>query len=158
MSNLVIARSAEIVVNIIKQIRYADLKEADLPAGIVCIGGASQLPGINDVLGSKSSLPVRRGSLPQYVMVHDMSVPGQELIEVASVLYVGAMMSNNECLEIVKNEELPADEVMEEQMVEKKKVKSQKPSRSSWFHKWLDKGRDSVSGIFSDTEDESEGF
>ncbi len=159
VSNLVIARAEEIVVNIIKQIRYAGLKDADIPAGIICIGGASQLHGINDLLASKSGLQVRRGSLPQYVMVHDMTVPGPELIEVASVLYAGAMMSDSECLEIVKVEELPEDPVEEEEKPEEKISEPKKPKGGfTWFTKFLNKSKESVSGMFSDTDDDQDVF
>ncbi len=49
MSNIIVARSEEIVVNILKQIQYAELKDSDLPGGIVVTGGASKLNGMLDL-------------------------------------------------------------------------------------------------------------
>ncbi len=69
VSNIIVARSEEIVVNILKQIQYAELKDSDLPGGIVVIGGASKLNGMLDLLSNKSSLNVRRGTLPQYIIL-----------------------------------------------------------------------------------------
>lgn len=74
MSNIIVARSEEIVVNILKQIQYAELKDSDLPGGIVVIGGASKLNGMLDLLSNKSSLNVRRGTLPQYIILEDTKI------------------------------------------------------------------------------------
>lgn len=107
VSNLVVARSEEIVANIVEQIRYANLKEADIAAGIVCIGGASRLRGILELLGNYSGLEVRRGALPNYITLPEGKAPGLEMIEVASVMYTGAINSSEPCLETPAREELP---------------------------------------------------
>lgn len=158
VSNLIVARAEEIVVNVLKQIRYADLKENDLPAGIVCTGGGSKLNGMIELVAEKSGLPVRRGSLPKYVIIDDRRVNGFELIEVASVLYAGAMMGDDECLSIIKNEPLPENEEnsSDEFVDEEPNEKDNTPKRPSWISRLLERGKDKVSGIFGDPEDDSD--
>lgn len=107
MSNIIVARSEEIVVNILKQIQYAELKDSDLPGGIVVTGGASKLNGMLDLLSNKSSLNVRRGTLPQYIILEDTKISSGEIIDVASVLYAGATGNEAECLERPAQERVP---------------------------------------------------
>ena len=61
INNLVVARSEEIVANIMEQIEYADLKETDLPGGIICIGGSARLQGM-----LRSSGAAERTSRPSW--------------------------------------------------------------------------------------------
>lgn len=107
VSNIVVARAEEIVANIIEQLTYAGLKESDLPGGIVCIGGASRLNGILELLARKTGLAVRRGQLPAYISVSDQRAPMVELLQAVSILYTGATNSTEECLVIPATEELP---------------------------------------------------
>lgn len=107
VSNIIVARSEEIVTNIIETVSYAELKESDLPGGIVCIGGGSKLNGFLELIANKSNLPVRRGQLPSYVRLEDMRTSSADSIQVASILYEGAMLNNAECLETPKKEGIP---------------------------------------------------
>lgn len=107
VNNLVVARSEEIVANIMEQIEYAGLKEADLPGGIICIGGGSKLQGMIDLIELQSGLPVRRGQLPQYVRLEADHAGNKNMIQVVSVLYAGATLSQQECLEIPERGEIP---------------------------------------------------
>lgn len=107
VSNLIVARSEEIVANIIEQLKYAGLKDSDLPAGLICIGGGSKLNGILDLLGRQTSLPVRRGQLPTYIHLEDTKSTLSEILQVSSVLYSGASESDGECLETPGARELP---------------------------------------------------
>lgn len=109
INNLVAARSEEIVANIVEQMEYAKLGEAKLPGGIVCIGGASRLPEMMELIRKQSGLPVRRGELPDYVKVSDTNAAKTENIEVVSVLYAGATLSDRECLEMPQSEEIPVN-------------------------------------------------
>lgn len=108
VSNLIVARAEEIVANILEQIDYAGMTEKDLPAGVICIGGASKLNGILDLISNISNLPVKRGSLPAYVAVDDPKAHGYDLLEVVSVLYASASLSDAPCLEEPKAAEVPA--------------------------------------------------
>lgn len=112
ISNMVVARSEEIVANIIEQLAYAGLKESDIQAGIVCIGGGFRLKGLRELLQIQSDLPVRRGTLPEYVKVDDPRGNGLELIEVASVLYAGATLSDKESLEMPERQAIPVNGVL----------------------------------------------
>ncbi|MDE5653735.1 MAG: cell division protein FtsA, partial [Muribaculaceae bacterium] len=109
VGNLVVARSEEIVANIVEQISYAGLKEKDLPGGIVCIGGGAKLNGMTDLISLRlGGLPVKLGRLPSYVHLEDVKGPSSEIVEVASVLYAGATLTSASCLETPAKEELPA--------------------------------------------------
>lgn len=107
VNNLVVARAEEIVANILEQIVYADMKETDLPGGIICIGGGSKLQGMLDLIELQSGLQVRRGQLPQYVHIEDGHAGNKNMIQVVSVLYAGATLSQQECLEMPKRSEIP---------------------------------------------------
>lgn len=107
VSNLIVARAEEVVSNVVEQISYAGLKDNDLPAGIICIGGGSKLNGMPDLLAKISNLPVRRGQFPSYIHIDDTNAPISDILEVTSVLYSGASASDAECLEIPGNDDLP---------------------------------------------------
>lgn len=153
ISNLVVARSEEIVANIVEQIEYAGLKDADLPGGIVCIGGGFRLKGILDLLEMQSGLSVRRGTLPDYVRIEDTRANGVELAEVVSVLYAGATLSDKECLYMPQRTAMPSNGVLpfepEEEEPEKQETKAPKPKKS-FFEKMGKK----IGSIFSTPDDE----
>lgn len=158
VSNLVVARSEEIVANIIEQINYAGLTEKDLQGGIVCIGGGSQLRGMLELLGNLSGLTVRRGQLPSYIRVEDSKSPSVEIIEVASVLFTGATNNNAECLIIPQREDLPVngsshpEELpVQEESHERKKEKKKKKGPSA-FDRWANR----VTTFFTGNDDDED--
>lgn len=162
VSNMVVARAEEIVANIIEQIAYADMKEKDIPGGIICIGGGSQLRGMLELLGEKSKLSVRRGQLPSYIRLEDNSkAPALEIIEVASVLYTGATNNNAECLVIPQRQDLPEngqphpdDTIIEEEDNRRKRKTDKKPKKKgpSILDKWSNK----LSSFFTGNEDDDD--
>lgn len=109
VNSLVVARSEEIVANIVEQIEYAGLHESKLPGGIICIGGASRLPEMVELLRIQSNMPVRRGELPKEVVINDHRAAKMEYIEVVSVMYAGATLSTRECLELPPRETVPVN-------------------------------------------------
>lgn len=134
INNLVVARSEELLANIFKQLEYADLKESDIPGGIICMGGGFKMRGLIELLQNQSDLPVRKASLPDYVRVEDSRVTNVELMEVASVLYTGATLSEIESLEIPEKQDLPKNGVFkdgvipfgnEDEEVNEKKIKEE---------------------------------
>lgn len=140
VSNIVIARSEEIITNIIKQIQYAELEDSDLPGGIVIIGGGSKLTGIIDLLAEKSGLNVVRGTIPPYIRVEETKVSTPEIIGVASILYAGASGNDTECLEIPRADELPINGEPNESDKDGRNSQSDredvnKPSKPSWIDK-----------------------
>lgn len=151
ISNLIVARSEEIVVNILRQIKYAELKDNDLPGGIICIGGGSKLNGMLELIANKSGLNVRRGALPDYIMIQDPKINPADIIEVASVLYAGAMVNMSPCMEIPKVHE-PKPEVVEEPVEEIPR----RTKRGGWLNKFRTALTGQVSNLFAGNEDDSD--
>lgn len=99
VNNYVHARAAEIVTNILAQIEYAGLKGADLPGGIVIVGGGARLRGFNELLAQQSKLKVRMGTTQASVRISDSGVNPGENIDVISILAAAAKMPPSECLD-----------------------------------------------------------
>lgn len=138
ISNLVVARSEEIVANIIAQIEYAGVKDSELQGGIVCIGGGFRLKGFIDLLKRESGLNVRLGMLPEYVRIEDPRANGVETAEVVSVLYAGATLSDKESLYTPEKAAVPVNGVLplddqEEEEESPKKPQVERSSKSGFF-------------------------
>ena len=121
ISNLVVARAEEIVANVIEQIKYAGLKEKDLPGGIVCVGKGSQLNGLLELLERQSGLNARLGHLPAFIQATEPRAKRPEAIQTAAILYQGALSGKEDCLELPVRETAPIyeepeddDDMMEE--------------------------------------------
>ncbi len=137
VSNLVVARSEEIVANVVEQLKYAGLKDNDLPAGLICIGGASQLNGMIELLKRSTDLPVRTGQLPSYIHLTDTKIPSFEVLQTASVLYSGANQTDDECLEMPGAQELPVTgEGNSDETRTDTPHKPQKPRKDGFMKKW----------------------
>lgn len=152
INNLIVARAEEIVANIIEQIEYAGLKETDLPGGIVCIGGGSRLNEMTDLINLQSGLPVRKAKLPPYVAIQDPGANKKDIIEVVSVMYAGATLSNRECLEIPVVEEVPVTGTTPtepDQEVEQERPRQKRRSIFDGLSRRL-------SNLFSGPDDDSE--
>lgn len=159
ISNLVVARSEEIVANIIEQLEYAGLKETNLQGGIVMIGGGSRLKGMRELLEQQSDLPVRRGTLPDYVKIEDAKAHGVEIAEIASVLYAGATLSDKESLAMPEKQALPVNGVLDfgsDDPEEPEKEKEKAPQAKSKFKIGMEKLGDRISKMFSSPDDDSE--
>ena len=100
ISNYVVARSEEIVANIVEQIRYAGLTESELHEGIILCGGGARLNGMMELIGKFSGLKVRMASLPSYVSMTDINGQSMESMQSAAIMYAGSRMSEEECLQI----------------------------------------------------------
>lgn len=112
--NLVVARAEEIVANVIQQIKYAGLTEKDLPGGIVCIGGGSQLNAMLDLLSNQSGMTARYGKLPDFIQPMEPKAKRKDVIETAALLFEGAKEPDSECLELPADESDPGYEGEEE--------------------------------------------
>lgn len=155
VNNMVVARAEEIVTNVIESIEYAGLKEKDLPAGIICIGGASMLNGMLELLQRKSSMSVRRGTLPGYITLSDTKAPVSDNLELISILYEGSEHNERECLEL-QRQELPVtgEPNKPERPAEPEPEKHHKQRRN--FFKGI---KDRVNDYFKNTgEDENDVF
>lgn len=153
ISNLVVARSEEIVANIIAQIEYAGIKDSDLPGGIICIGGGFRMKGLLELLEMESGISVRRGTLPEYVRIEDPRANGVEIAEVASVLYAGATLTSKESLYTPERSAMPTNGVLPldtEEEEEEKKSKTEPKPKNSFFEKMGKK----IGSLFSSNEDD----
>lgn len=153
ISNLVVARSEEIIANIIAQIEFAGIKESDLQGGIICIGGASRLKGIIELLHKESGINVRKGSLPDYVRIEDARANSVEIAEIASVLYAGATLTDKESLFTPERGPMPANGVLpfepEEEEEPHKKVE-EKVKKGGFFGKV----RETIGNMFGGAEED----
>lgn len=154
ISNLVVARSEEIVANIIAQIEYAGVKDADLQGGIICIGGGFRLKGMLELLEIQSGLNVRRGTLPEYVRIEDSRAGASELAELASILYAGATLSDKECLTMPEKAPIPVNGVLPLEEEEEPETKSNEPLIKKNFFEKVGKRLGSIFG--GGDEDESD--
>lgn len=164
VSTIVVSRAEELVANVVEQIAYAGLTEKDIPAGIICIGGGAQLSGMTELLGRQSGLPVRLGRLPAYIRIESSRIPTPSLIQVVSLMYAGADLSDEECLEEPKPQDLPqngdptlADDLPED-MGRRQEKRPQGPKKPSFFSKFksgisqifIPKGEDDSSDLFDE--------
>ena len=91
------ARAGEIIANIAKQVEYAGYKPADLPAGIVVVGGGAKLRDFITRLESDSKMKVRLGMPSQSVRIADGRIQPADSIDIISVLF-GALPEAEECM------------------------------------------------------------
>lgn len=155
VSNLIVARSEEIVANIIEQVKYAGMKDKDLPAGLICIGGGTRLNGMLELLGHQIDLPIRKGMLPNYIRVEDNKPTSAELLEVASVLYSGASDTDTECLEYPGAQELPVTgEGNDPEEGGNDNGDTERPTRPKTGSKLWNKFQKRISEIFSNPEED----
>lgn len=133
ISNIIVARCEEIVVNIIEQINYAGLKKDDIPGGIILIGGGSQLNNMAELIRSISNLQVRAGQLPASQITYSGRRPSVEAMEVISVLHAAATHSDAECLTMPKPENLPTYENVDDVTPETEPKEKKHQRKSSFF-------------------------
>lgn len=152
VSNLIVARSEEIVANIVEQPEYAQLKDHQLPSKIICIGGGSRLQNFKELLAQQSNLPVVSATLPPYIHMEDPKATGLELDGLVSILYVGATSRDINCLELPRKEELPVNELPESpEQPEEEPVRPAK-ERTGWMRGFKSR----LSKIFGDPTDTSD--
>ncbi len=99
ISNYVVARSEEIVANIVEQINYAKLTEKDIPEGIVLCGGGARLNGMMELIGKFTGLKVRMATLPSFIKMSDSNGQNMESLQMAAIMYAGAENCQDDCLQ-----------------------------------------------------------
>ena len=152
VNNLVVARAEEIVTNVIHQIFYAGLKEKDLPGGIICIGAASNLGGLIELIESQSSLSARMGHLPDSVVCVASKAKRIEAIQIVSILAAGAAIGTRECLDLPEIDPYGGDDDFPEENDTGYEI-PEHPKRGSGLISSL---RNKFSKIFAPPEDEQE--
>jgi len=98
VNNYVHARADEIVANILAQLDYANVRDTDLPGGIVIVGGGARLRGFNELLADQSKLKVRQGAPSASVRITDGTISRTDNVDVISVLVAAAELPAAECL------------------------------------------------------------
>lgn len=155
INSRVVARSEEIVANIMEQIRYAGFTGNDLPGGIIAIGGGFNLSGMLDLVSTQCNMSVRRGSLPSYVSIEDPKAPAFEIIEVASVLYAGATLTDKECLSRKEQEALPVNGD-DPDSGDLPPAPKPEPKKRGGFGEWLRKLKTAAANTWDDEGGDSE--
>lgn len=135
ISDLVVARSEEIVANIVEQVGYAGLTDKDIPEGIVLCGGGARLNGIMDLITKFSGLKVKMASLPSSVRITDPKGQGLECLQVAAIMYAGSENSDEECLEIPASPADQGDNDKGNSVNEEEPVISEKQNKPGFFNR-----------------------
>lgn len=156
ISNIVVARAEEIVANIVEQIRYAGLSENDIPEGIVICGGGSRLNGLMELLGRQSGLKVRMAHLPQYIRMEDSNAQSMECLQVAAIMYAGSEKTDDECLEMPVDNDIPINEGFSREKEEPAAVEEPRLPKKSKNNLFSVLGR-KMAGLFTPIDDEDEG-
>jgi cell division protein FtsA len=104
IDNYVQARAGEIIANALNQITVAGFKSADLPEGIIIVGGGSRLKNFNRLLENQSKMKVHYGDVDSAVKVLDGKRNISENVDVISLLRYAARTTTETCLEGVDPE------------------------------------------------------
>lgn len=154
VSNLVVARAEEIVANVIHQIFYSELKEKDLPAGIICVGGGSNLNGLLELIHQQSGLNVRTGHLPSVITSNEAKAKRLEAIEIDSIMYAAIPRMHRECL-VYPETELPESETykLENDDIETRPERPEQPTKVKGFFASLQK---KIGTMFAPPADEDD--
>ncbi len=130
INNYVVARSEEIVANIVEQIKYAGLTEKDIPEGIVLCGGGARLNGMMELIGKFTGLKVRMANLPHYIRMTDINGQSMESLQIAAIIYAASKTAEDDCLQIPappEPEEEPEEKIEKIEETRDKKTKPKKP-------------------------------
>ncbi len=86
INNYVRMRAGEIAANIAAQIGFAHMTPADLPSGIVLVGGGANLIGFVELLASETGMTVRRGTTPPSVRVFGSKLNPAQDLDIVSII------------------------------------------------------------------------
>jgi cell division protein FtsA len=98
ISNYINSRAGEIIANVIAQVEFAGFKVADLPAGMIIVGGGARLKGFSDMLASQSKMKVRTGMLPRNIRISDSSLAANDAVDVVSLVLSAVKAGANNCV------------------------------------------------------------
>lgn len=98
-SNYVIARSGEIVANIINAIKCAGFEASDLPSGLIFTGGGAKSADFSEYVQGVTKFKVRIATLPQNISVVDSRATGLEYLGIVSLIVAGGqrLQPNESC-------------------------------------------------------------
>ena len=98
INSFISSRAGEIVANVIANIEYAGLTPADLPSGIITVGGGARLRGLSDLIAAQSNMKVRMGTTPRNVRISDTSITSDDICDVVALIIAAADNHPVECL------------------------------------------------------------
>lgn len=98
LNSYISARAGEIIANVIANIEYAGLTPADLPSGIITVGGGARLKGLGDMIATQSNMKVRTGSTPRNIRISDTSISADDITDVVALLIAAAERNPVDCL------------------------------------------------------------
>lgn len=164
LNKVIQLRMDEIVLNVINQIKLSGYAK-DLEAGILTIGGASQLNGLNEYLEEKAQLPIKRAT-PKRVYINNSA---DLLNNPAYIQVLGLLLFANESCEYIEREPQPIQADTEPQVVpqkdetpivdsepqeKEKKSKKKKHGGKQGVFNFIERIQNFGGTMFSDDDDE----
>ncbi|NDV95795.1 cell division protein FtsA [Dysgonomonas sp. 521] len=161
LNKVIQLRQDEIILNIINQIKESGFGD-QLDAGIIIIGGASQMTGLEEYLSEKAQLPVKRG-VPKRVYINNAAELLQNPVYTQALSLLLFANENCEKKELPKPEPVyvaptpPAPEPKEEEEDEEeepkpKKGKKDKNKGQTSLFKFFEKVQNFGGTVFNDEE------
>lgn len=99
INNYILGRVGEIIANIMEQPVYANYKPEELPAGIIVVGGGSNLKGFISLFADHSGMKVRRGVPLGPVTFPDSKVKTADAVDIVSLLSIASKLQPKICIE-----------------------------------------------------------
>lgn len=153
VNNYVQARAGEIVANVIEQIKYAEYKPADLPAGIVVVGGGAKLKGFNSLLETQSTMKVRSGAPLGLIRITDNRIQPSDSVDVISILMSAIRVPAVECLEKVN---VVVDDKVDDSTKEEQKEENKERETKEKGASLMDRLKIRLARIMDDEEDDED--
>lgn len=165
--NYIIARSNEIVANIVAHIEYAGMSMSEIPGGIVVVGGGANLNGFIELLHNQTNIAVRKGIPSEGVNLIEKKANNLEYVSIVSLVASAAEFIKpgySCCTELPAIErDVFSQEVKPEEQKEQikepetpKAPKKPKVSKPNPFKKFLNKVQEKTIDIFSDSDDDDD--
>lgn len=161
LNKVIQLRMDEIILNVVHQMKESGYAE-DLKAGILTIGGASQLEGLNEYLEEKAQMTVKRAT-PKRVYINNAS---DLLHDPAYTQVLGLLLFANENCELIEAPKpvevatpQPTVEVQEAPQPtkkEKKKTEKKKSGTKQGVFHFFEKMQNFGGTMFSDQEEEDD--
>lgn len=161
LNKVIQLRMDEIILNVVHQMKESGYAE-DLKAGILTIGGASQLEGLNEYLEEKAQMTVKRAT-PKRVYINNAS---DLLHDPAYTQVLGLLLFANENCELIEAPKpvevatpQPTVEVQETPQPtkkEKKKTEKKKSGTKQGVFHFFEKMQNFGGTMFSDQEEEDD--
>lgn len=101
LNSYISARAGEIIANVIANIEFAGLTPADLPSGIITVGGGARLKGLSDTIAQQSGMKVRMGTAPRNIRLSDTSISADDITDVVALLLAASERNPAECLSAI---------------------------------------------------------